>query len=63
MKDIQNNSDSMSINDIHEYKMCAGIHCNKAAKRRLRILYINKSGWFCDDCSRDLLNLDLGVDV
>ena len=62
MNDIQNRPDGMPINDSQVYKKCYGLHCNKIAKRRLRILYINKSGWFCDDCSRDLIDLDLGFD-
>lgn len=63
MNDIQNTSDSMPVNDIKVYKKCAGLYCNKNAKKRLRILYINKSGWFCNDCSTDLLNLGLGFDA
>ncbi len=63
MNNIKIDSDSMPINDIQVYKKCSGLYCNKDAKKRLRILYINKSGWFCNDCSTDLVNLGLGFDV
>ena len=33
--------------------------CNNPGKNLLEILFINKSGWFCDSCRDDLVNLEL----
>lgn len=48
-------------NKIEEFQPCAGKGCNNQGKYRLKIIYINKSGWFCDACKQDLLSLKLIV--
>jgi hypothetical protein len=42
-----------------EYKECAGKYCENNGINRLRILYINKIGYFCDSCTHQLLALDI----
>jgi hypothetical protein len=45
--------------EFKEYKTCAGRECNNIGKNHLMILFINKSGWFCDSCRDSLVNLKL----
>jgi|GEM_PF-2228245 len=33
-----------------EYKECAGKGCQNAGSYHLKIIYLNKSGWFCERC-------------
>ncbi|TVP40088.1 hypothetical protein NARC_100151 [Candidatus Nitrosocosmicus arcticus] len=35
--------------------------CKKQGTNSLKIIYINKTGWFCDSCRQDLLDLKLVV--
>ncbi|MER5176005.1 MAG: hypothetical protein ABJB76_02695 [Candidatus Nitrosocosmicus sp.] len=48
-----------SNNNIHhettEYKItCAGLHCNNVPTYYLELALINRAGFFCDICARDL---------
>jgi hypothetical protein len=45
--------------DIKEYKICAGKGCNNLGKYRLSIIYINRTGYFCLNCKKELE--DLGI--
>lgn len=38
---------------------CAGNGCKRKGKIYLRILFVNKSGWFCTFCERDLKEIGL----
>jgi hypothetical protein len=38
-----------------EYKECAGKGCQDAGSYYLKIIYLNKSGWFCELCRNDLM--------
>ena len=40
---------------------CSGRDCTNIAKNLLTILYIKKTGYFCDDCTQDLLARDLAI--
>jgi hypothetical protein len=42
-----------------EFKRCLGKGCTNSGKNPLRIIYLGKTGIFCDICSRDLLSLGL----
>ena len=42
---------------------CSGKGCTKIAKNLLLILYINKTGYFCDGCTSDLLTKQLAVRI
>ena len=42
-----------------EYNPCAGKSCDAYGKYQLKILYINKTGWFCDSCAQTLKKLKL----
>lgn len=42
-------------------RKCSGKECTKNAKSMLEILYINKRGYFCDECTHDLLAAELAV--
>jgi len=42
-----------------EHKICVGKSCNNIATNELKILYINKTAWFCDSCKKDLFDLKL----
>lgn len=44
-------------------KLCSGKECPKSAKNCLEILFINKRGYFCEECTRDLLAKKLAVSV
>jgi hypothetical protein len=43
------------------HRQCSGRGCTKDAKILLEILYINKRGYFCDECTSDLLSKGLAV--
>jgi hypothetical protein len=52
-----NNNDSNNENQV--YKKCAGMNCDSIGSNRLKIILINKIGYFCNKCSKDLLQLKL----
>ena len=45
------------------YDRCSGKRCTNIGKTLLKIVYINKTGYFCDSCSEDLLHQGLAVEV
>jgi|GraSoiStandDraft_50_1057286.scaffolds.fasta_scaffold5768927_1 hypothetical protein len=46
----------MSTNQkTQEYKECSGKGCQNAGSYYLKIIYLNKSGWFCKGCRNDLM--------
>ena len=49
-KDNQSASNNTLYNETKKYKNCAGLRCFNKGKKLLKIIYIEKSGWFCDDC-------------
>ena len=48
-----------SINLGKEDKNCAGNGCINQGKYPLKIIYLNKVGWFCDYCKDQLLKDEL----
>jgi hypothetical protein len=40
---------------------CAGMSCNSEGKHLLRVIYLDKKGWFCESCKEDLLKNGLVV--
>jgi hypothetical protein len=59
MSNIKDYSLTKSCSFIQPNKQCAGRNCSKSGINPLNIIYINKIGWFCDDCKKDLLDLKL----
>ena len=59
MENNQESSNNIIDNNIQGYNICAGKGCNNIGKNHLKILFINKSGWFCEFCKEDLINLKL----
>jgi hypothetical protein len=54
----------MTLNNASlEYKKCAGKGCNRVGRISLKILYLNKTGLFCDHCTKDLLISELATKV
>ena len=54
---MQNNqfiSNNTLYNDTVEYKMCARLGCTSEGKNHLKIIYVEKSGWFCDNCTIEI---------
>jgi hypothetical protein len=45
------------------YDKCSGKGCTNIGRTPLRIASINKTGYFCDSCSEDLLHQGLAVEV
>jgi hypothetical protein len=39
-----------------QYKECAGRGCSEKGVNYLKILFINKGGWFCNSCVKILLD-------
>lgn len=37
-----------------QYQKCSGRKCNNQAPYYMNIRHINRSGWFCHSCKRDL---------
>jgi hypothetical protein len=44
-------------------RQCSGKGCTKIAKNLLTISYINKKGYFCDECTRDLVTKHLAIRI
>ena len=40
---------------------CAGKNCNKIGKNRLKVIYFNREGWFCEKCTSDLIGQGLVI--
>jgi hypothetical protein len=59
MQDNQSYSNNNNDNSLSKYKICAGKGCNNVGNNRLKILFINKFGWFCDCCKEDFTKLRL----
>jgi hypothetical protein len=51
--------------DKPEYKddICAGLKCSNKPTALLKVKYINKSGSFCQQCTTDLLQLELAEEI
>jgi hypothetical protein len=43
-------------------KVCAGKDCRRQATHYLKIVYLNKWGWFCDHCKDSLVSNHLIVE-
>ena len=54
---------SNSYSAEHEYKTCAGLGCSSRGVHYLKIMHINKCGWFCDPCSVNLLQSELASEI
>ena len=59
MQDKQSFPDNSIDKAIQEFNPCAGRECSNVGKNHLKVLFINKFGWFCDYCKDDLINLKL----
>jgi hypothetical protein len=53
--------DCDTIKHGHQYKQCAGKDCNRIGTQLLKIRYLNKSGYFCNVCKKELLDLGLVI--
>jgi hypothetical protein len=42
-------------------RRCAGKECREKGLHYLEILYLNKSGWFCESCKDSLISNELVV--
>jgi hypothetical protein len=58
--DTQMTTKSIDIQK-REQISCAGKYCPNQAIHKLKIIYINKDGWFCSNCSEVLLENGLVV--
>jgi hypothetical protein len=51
------------INSVNALKKvggsCAGKHCPNEGKYPLTIIYLKKTGWFCDECKNELVESKL----
>ena len=58
---VNNQASSSDIvdNSLQGDKPCAGMDCNNAGIYRLSIVYINKIGYFCLNCKKELENYGL----
>jgi hypothetical protein len=54
---------SPSNNASLEYKKCAGKGCDRTGRTILEVRYLNKIGFFCDRCTKDLIAADLALQV
>ena len=51
--------DSVNNYESLRYKLCAGKGGRKNGKNRLKILFINRIGYFYNSCTTPLLKLDI----
>lgn len=58
MANTQTSSDNNPNNPNRIFK-CCGLGCENKPIYKLKVIWIGKSGWFCDKCAKDLLNLQL----
>lgn len=60
-------NDKLSPGKIHKakkiFKRCPGHGCKNIGRNALKIIYINKIGWFCDKCKNDFIALKLTEEV
>ncbi|MDN5847008.1 MAG: hypothetical protein L0H53_12125 [Candidatus Nitrosocosmicus sp.] len=42
-----------------EFKTCPRLNCNNIGKNPLKIIYIDKVAYFCESCTKELLELNL----
>lgn len=54
MRNTRPTSNNKIINETKAYKICAGKDCVDAGIKLLKIIYIKKSGWFCDACAEEM---------
>jgi hypothetical protein len=47
--------------NFEQYKQCAGKGCKSEGKTLLKIKYLQKTGYFCNFCTSELLQLGLVV--
>jgi hypothetical protein len=45
------------------YDKCSGKGCTDIGKTLLKIVYVNKTGYFCESCSKDILHQELAEEV
>jgi hypothetical protein len=41
---------------IQQLKACARNACPNGGIHQLAVIYINRTGWFCNDCKNELIN-------
>lgn len=59
---VNNQFGSSNINKQHakdEFKICASRYCNNRGTIPLKIIYIKKTGFFCNKCKEELIKLKL----
>jgi hypothetical protein len=61
MQNNQQLSNNTTDNNSEEYKMCARLGCSSIGRNRLKIIYIKKSGWFCDNCTIEIVKSVLNL--
>ncbi|MDR4492432.1 MAG: hypothetical protein R2685_16305 [Candidatus Nitrosocosmicus sp.] len=62
MENSQPTSDNICYNEDKGFQCFgknAGKNCSNKGTHQLKIIYINKTGWFCDSCKQDLIKLGL----
>jgi hypothetical protein len=52
-----------SNNVVEEDNKCCAKGCTKLGRLLLKINYINKTGYFCDPCAKDLLQQALAMET
>ena len=43
--------------------LCAGKHCVNTGIKLLKIKHLHKEGWFCENCSKELLAENLVEEI
>lgn len=59
---IESNNENKT-GSIESQCRCMSKNCNLLGNNQLKIIYINKIGYFCNSCKIDLLNLGLVFEV
>jgi hypothetical protein len=54
-------SDNSSVLSCDSEHRCSGKGCGHHGRNQLRILYVGKSGYFCDHCTKEILDQGLAV--
>ena len=56
------NMNSIKIDVSARYKECAGKGCQNEGIHCLKVVFVNRVGWFCDSCKSSLMADNLCIE-
>ncbi len=59
---MMDNMNSIKLDVSARYKECAGKGCQNAGIHCLKVVFVNRVGWFCDSCKSSLMADNLCIE-